>query len=262
MKHLIVKVNGNILIETTGHTFHYDIACLGSDDIFSVNRTRHQGEFMDDMLVIDGDLVLDESTAVLPYASYVAMKGIACNEDCRPSINKNSWRERNNEIKDKLNANVPQDCESYFYNGLYLSLCSSVELALMDMLLLKVTACQKYYNQAVAYWIKKENVQNIKADFDDYFITIIKYYINSVVYHRFEEVRSMYKDILNVDLPSTSKLRLLFRKRDNFVHRFAISNLDRITITNASKTDVIALADEANAFLSQLEQRLVEVSEK
>lgn len=132
----------------------------------------------------------------------------------------------------------------------------------MDMLLLKITACQKYYNQAVSYWIKKENLQRIKADLDEYFITLIKYYINSVVYHRFDDVSIMYKDILNVDIPSTSKLRLFYRKRDNFVHRFAISNLDRITVTNACKTDVIALADEIDAFLSQLEEILVEIDNK
>lgn len=94
MKHLIVKVNGNIIVETKGHYFHYDIACMGSEDIFSVNNAQQPGAFKDNMLVIDGDLILDESTSVLPYASYLATKGIVCDGECRPAINKNSWREK------------------------------------------------------------------------------------------------------------------------------------------------------------------------
>lgn len=168
--------------------------------------------------------------------------------------------ERNNEIRDRANDRIIHDCESYYYNGLYLALYSSFELALMDMLLLKVTAYEKYYKQEVSYWIKKENVQNVKADLDEYFITIIKYYINSVVYYRFDDVYSKFKEILNVYLPSTLKLRLFFRKRDNIVHRFAISNLDRITITNVNRSNVIDLFDEIDLFLSQLEEQLRIVS--
>ena len=57
MKRLIVKVTGNIIIETKGHVFHHDIACVKGDDIIQINRYKKDGKFQDNILLIDGDFV-------------------------------------------------------------------------------------------------------------------------------------------------------------------------------------------------------------
>lgn len=259
MNQLIVKVNGNIIIETKGHVFHYDVACCGGDDITEVNKYDKPGRYIDSTLIIDGDLVLDESTAVLPYASYVAMGDIAVSASCRPSINVNSWRERNKDILTKADIEIPGVCKQHYYNGLFLSLCSSFELAIMDILLMKITSVQKYYYNAVKYWLFKTDAKHNGNDYDKYFIQIIKYYTNSVVYHRFVEIQQIYKDILDVDFPDIEIIEKAFRKRNNIVHRYSISNLDRITITNATYTDVISLEQEINKFLTSLEERISSV---
>lgn len=255
MKHLIVQVNGNI-IETCGHSFHYDVACGGGDDIIDINKYSKPGQFIDDRLIIDGDLVLDQSTAVLPYASYCATKDVVDNSQCRSSVNINSWSERNKDIINKANIEIPEECKQHYYNGLFLSLCSSFELAVMDFLLMKITSVQKCYDNAVKYWLLKTDAKHQDKDYDKYFIPIIKYYTNSVVYHRFRETQQIYKDILDIDLPDFIKVEKAFKKRNNIVHRYSISNLDRITITNATQADIIDLEQEIGRFLTSLEGRI------
>lgn len=262
MKHLVVKVNGNIIVETEGHIFHYDMACYGADDIKEINKYSKPGKFIDDTLIIDGDLVLDETTAVLPYASYVAMKDISVNSLCRPSINVNSWSERNKDILNKANIEIPEVCKQHYYNGLFLSLCSSFELAVMDILLMKITTVQKYYDKAVKYWLLKTKVKHLKMNNDKYFISVIKYFTNTVVYHRFGETQQIYKDILDIDLPNFSQIETAFRKRNNIVHRYSISNLDRITITNASYIDIVNLEKDVGQFLNSLEERVDPLNRK
>ena len=154
MKHLIVSVTGNIIIETSGHAFTHDLASCGGPEIIEIKKTVNPGVFKDNYFVIDGDLVLDDKTAVLPYASYIAQKHIKVSATCKPSKNVNSWRERNQDIRDKANIAVPSGCESYYHNGLFLSLCSSLELALMDILLIKITADPICYSNAVKLLVK------------------------------------------------------------------------------------------------------------
>lgn len=59
--------------------------------------------------------------------------------------------------------------------------------------------------------------------------------------------------VLDVELPDYAVLINAFRKRNNIVHRYSMSNMDRITITNATLRDIITLADDMDVFLSALE---------
>ena len=67
------------------------------------------------------------------------------------------------------------------------------------------------------------------------------------------EIQEIYKGILDVDLPNFGEIERAFRKRNNIVHRYSISNLDRITITSATNADVINLEQEIRKFLTSLE---------
>ena len=125
MKHLCVRVKGSILVETSGHVFLHEVACGSADENYELHQYKTPGRFDEDCIIIDGDLVLDEKTTVVPYASYVADKCILEKWHLRPSINVNSWRERNLEIINKLRVDIPKDCKAFFYNGLFISLCSS-----------------------------------------------------------------------------------------------------------------------------------------
>ena len=60
----------------------------------------------------------------------------------------------------------------YFYNGLYLSLCSSLELALMDILLMNITSFETFYKKSILYYHKVDDVKQNNIDFDGAFIKI------------------------------------------------------------------------------------------
>lgn len=256
MKHLCVRVKGSILVETSGHVFLHEVACGSADENYELHQYKTPGRFDEDCIIIDGDLVLDEKTTVVPYASYVADKCILEKWHLRPSINVNSWRERNLEIINKLRVDIPKDCKAFFYNGLFISLCSSFELAVMDFLLNLITSSEIIYQRAVLCWSERSNREKCKDDLDKYFIDVLKYYINNIVYHRFDDLNSIYSKVIGINLPNYDSLAKLFRKRNNIVHRYSLSNLDRTTITNATQEDIENLANEIEIFMSDLERKV------
>ena len=72
------------------------------------------------------------------------------------------------------------------------------------------------------------------------------------IFHAFDKVAALYRNVLKVKIPSTSKLLKCFHKRNNIVHRSAFSNYDRMTLRNASADDIQYLADATTEFIDQL----------
>ena len=82
----------------------------------------------------------------------------------------------------------------------------------------------------------------MKANADQYTIEKkIKDVIFHKVFHRFDDIKKIYNSIFGFGFPDFKNLNEKIHKRHNIVHRFALSNLDRMTVCNASYDDVESL---------------------
>ena len=79
-----------------------------------------------------------------------------------------------------------------------------------------------------------------------------KFFFDEVVYHRFDEVEKMCKEILQVEMPDTKDLKRFLHKRNNIVRRYSFSNIDRMSVCVISKNDIQCLIETSNVFVNKL----------
>lgn len=153
------------------------------------------------------------------------------------------------EIETSINVEVPKKIEIYFYNGLLTGIFSILELFLSDVILCLIFTNQEIYERTVEWLlthnkIKRNNINDIK---------IQEYFTEKIVYHRFDCIEKMFKDIIHVQLPDTDYLKNFFLpKRNNISHRFGFSNIDRMRMTVINKETLNELILCCNEFVKKL----------
>lgn len=181
---------------------------------------------------VRSNLILDKTIRAAPYAFYITEKSICAqppgNIVWAPGAMAAEFYYKDNiyEIKELINTKIPTEIELYLYNGLLTGVFGVLELFLSDAILCLVFTNREVYERAVV-WMKKRN----KLDNPDLDLAIQRYFTRDIVYHRFDLVKSIFKDVLQISLPDTKQLSSYLHKRNNIAHRFAFSNIDRMRMT-------------------------------
>lgn len=238
---LIIKVEGEIICNdnTSQHAIGWTCGSVGD-----------KGKIIDNYVIRDisdrntfnicSNLVLGKHRKVFPYAIYYTDKGIQGSHiTAHGSPISASLAYYNDSIKEikqsiinpTINTNV--DC----LNGLYMGVFSALELLLFN-LLFSIISCNENAKNNAEIFCKTCSITSIHS------------YLGKKVYHNFTNVDNIYKKITGINIPNHTALRDKVYKRHNIVHRSALSNLDYMSITNATIKDVEILIKESDEFVT------------
>lgn len=78
------------------------------------------------------------------------------------------------------------------------------------------------------------------------------FFFNGVVYHQFDRVKKIFIKLLGIEFPDATELSKLLHKRNNIVHRFSFSNIDRMTMIEITMKDIVYLIEQSNYFVNNL----------
>ena len=219
--------------------------------------------------------MLSENKRAIPYAIYVAHGPIYLKENTNAEIDAylgvaaayEVYKENILKINTLLNKEWEEDISGIMGNALYIEVFSTLELFLSDFILCKIYNNNNVFNQAVRFYQTKEIEKNNKEcdghkksdslsnkilDVKEIEYRVHKFFFDGVVYHRFNKVKSIFKEVLSIECPDTKALESLLHKRNNIVHRASLSNMDRMTITAATKDEIKKLIDVTNTFVTNL----------
>lgn len=268
----IINVSGRIIV-TVGNHYAQGYGANGYASLDGKIGPIKEYTYDTQTHSVDGDLILDGTKRVPPYAVMSAEGGIA---DLRgdPELFKycmqmeggfiylpgydaslGSYRNNIEEISSLLNhAKTNDKANNAFLRGLYVDAFSVIELFLGDFLLCGIFSDDNCYERL---FTSKHFGSIIKRGSSSLEIeTVVLSEIEKTVFHKFNKVREIYKQILEIDLPDSSKLESLLHRRHNIVHRFSYSNIDRIRQYVPCREDVHDLIEECDSFVSELRKRV------
>ena len=216
---------------------------------------------------VRGDLILNGTKRIPPYATMCDEGGIA-ELDLSDTFGLRMdggitylpgydaairyYYDNMTQIKALLYAKIDNSLEPAFLRGLYVDAFSVIELFLGDFLLCGIFTEDKCYDRLLT-----SKIFNIPEGSSSLEIEkIIFDTIEKTVFHRFKDIKVVYKEILDIDFPETIELEQLLYRRHNIVHRFSYSNLDRIRLCIPKREDVDKLIKECDSFVSQLMSRI------
>lgn len=248
----IIEVSGNIIIKEGKH-YAQDWVALSA---FSASEHKMmESEYNESLHSFTGDLFLDNHKRAVPYAHYLSkgdteVKGISSNVDllCAPGFFPAFayFEEYIEEIRSGFVLITDRKVKGLYYNGLYVSVFSILELFLCDFLMCGMFSNEAYYNKALA-------VLKI-SDSDDQVLVEkkIKNIVFNKVFHRFDDINCIFFSVFGFNLPSYDDLKEKLHRRDNIVHRYALSKIDRMSVCDASPDDVIDLIKEVVRFVNDI----------
>ena len=251
----IIEVSGNIIAKE-GKNYTQGWTASSKADINLTNALTYPSVYDENKHMILGNLVLDKKTRAVPYATFFARGDVGITDEtkfgtdlyCSPGFFPAFayFKEYIKEIEDCLKIVVGDEIKELYYNGLYISAFSVLELFLCDFLLCGVFANDRYYTKAL---IKLK----IKDDSDQYKVEkAIKDTVNRRVYHRFRDVEKLFIAIFDFGFPNYDELKKQIYRRHNIVHRYALSNRDRMTVCAASHEDVAKLIESIVGFVDDM----------
>lgn len=223
----LINVDGEIIANDKNH-YAQNWACRSisnfvEDTSYNYDKYQHS---------VHGNLILDKNIRAVPYAVYATDKGICTKSTgeifAAPGAMAAElcYKDNISEIESLLNVSIPSEIEIYFYNGLLTGVFSVLELFLSDVLLCLIFTNREVHKRALNELQKKGKLHN-----SDYDFMIQQYFTKDVVYHKFDETRSLFKRILQIKIPDSKNIEDYLPKRNNIAHRFAFSNIDRMRMT-------------------------------
>lgn len=253
MGYYLIKVEGEILANSKMH-YAQGWSCLGIGGFVD-----EEGDYNYDSRTrtVKGDLILDEYRRSVPYAVYCGEKGIRSTSGgavcyC-PGHSPAYWyyKENIDKILNQINVDVAEEIFQPLFRGLFTDVFSALELFLSDFMLCLIYTNEEIFEKAKVFFCTKKNEsgQNVVRDIES---KMHKFFFDEVVYHRFDEVEKMCKEILQVEMPDTKDLKRFLHKRNNIVHRYSFSNIDRMSVCVISKNDIQCLIETSNVFVNKL----------
>ena len=260
----IIQVNGNIVIESGKH-YVVTYACnLSNDKLYkqgySECKYNNRGKVEDGFYYhyVDGDLVLNEECKSVPYAIYVATGDIIMSEECSLYMMGEGYRGAYAFLMDEITSVEDKIGDDLFINrAVFIEIFSLLELFLSDMVLACIYSNMYAYKKALIFFAENNGAK--KVDKESIVKKVHYYFFKSIVYHRFEDVKSIFKQIVNVELPSFDNLSI--HKRHNIIHRGSLSGVDRMRMTVISegylKVFVSSVKNFAKELLLRYESRFI-----
>ena len=249
----IIEVKGDVVAKEGCHYAQDWVAMTASE--YCDQMGAYEYTYDKDSHSVTGDLYLTLKRRAAPYAVYCAAKNVAVSADNRyadvaaapgflPAFS--YFKEYMAQIKHHLDIQVPDEIRASYYNGLYVSVFSILELFLNDFLLCGIFSNEVFYNNAICKIGLSESVDQFEIE------NKIRETITKIVFHQFDKVRKVYKSILGLELPNSKELENKIHRRNNIVHRYALTNIDRMQVCDASYDDIMSLIDIAVQFVEQL----------
>jgi hypothetical protein len=249
----IIEVKGDVVAKEGCHYAQDWVAMSASE--FCDKIGLYEYVYDKDSHSVNGDLILSLKLRAAPYAIYCAAKNVSVVSDNRNADVAAApgflpaflyFDEYIAQIRHDLEILVPDEIRALYYNGLYVSVFSILELFLNDLLLCGIFSNELYYNNA----IRKYNLSESDDQFE--IENRIREEIMRIVFHQFDKVRKIYESILGIEFPDTKELDNMIHRRNNIVHRYAITNIDRMRVCDASCDDITHLIDVVVKFVEQM----------
>ncbi len=249
----IIEVKGDVVAKEGCHYAQDWVATSASEYCDKIGSYEYV--YDEKSHSVNGDLILSLKLRAAPYAIYCAAKDVsvaANNSNADVSAAPGFlpaflyFDEYIAQIKCDLDIQVPDRIRALYYNGLYVSVFSVLELFLNDVLLCGIFSNESYYNNAISEFGFSETVDQFEIENE------IRGKITKIVFHQFDKVRRIYKSILGFELPNTKELEKKIHRRNNIVHRYALTNIDRMQVCDASYDDIINLIDIVVKFVEQM----------
>lgn len=269
----IIKVKGRV-ISKVGNHYAQGFAAGGIATLDGTIGDIREYSYDESTHSINGDLILDGTKRVPPYAIMSAEGGIAdlgstiefVVDGITHSMQINRgitylpgysaslmcYIENMEQIKSLLSTKVDSTAESAYVRGLYVDAFSVIELFLGDFLLCGIFTYDSCYERLISSNKFEINDASTPLEIE----TAVLSKIEKIVFHDFDKVRKLFKQILDIDLPDTASLEKMLHRRHNIVHRFAYSNIDRISQCIPQREDVRKLIEECDSFVSQLSDKV------
>lgn len=255
MAHYSIEVKGEIF--STGGVQYAQCWACKSKSHYNTNNECYSYSYDKDTHTVKSDLILTEKRRAVPYASYFTEKGIAVNLDsadkfyfcrgCGAALG--YYRDNIRNISSQLKCDIPKEIEQTFFHGLFTDIFSTLELFLSDFILCMIYTNETVYDKAVLYYKTSKQTQNEVSEIEK---KVHNFFFNGIVYHKFDKVKDIYTQLLDIEFPDTEGLRNFLHKRNNIVHRFSFSNIDRMEIITITKKTIEDLIKEMNLFVNKL----------
>lgn len=244
----IITVTGEIIAKDKKHYAQNwvcrSIGNLVDDNSYKYDQQNH---------TVKSNLILNKSIRAVPYATYVTDKGIQALPPghiiAAPGVMAAElcYKDNISEIERIFSVNISSDIKAYFYNGLLTGIFSVLELFLSDAILCIIFKNNNAYQRTIDHLQKRNKLGQLDQD-----LVIQKHFTKDIVYHKFDQLKSIYNEILQIELPDTKFLRPFLHKRNNITHRFAYSNIDRMTVTEIDLNILKDLINHCNDFVNRL----------
>lgn len=252
----IIEVSGSVLAKEGKNYTQGWTACscrkegVCKDSKFSYEQVTHS---------VRGDLHFDKKLRAVPYALYVVKGSVGIDDGTSPDTGLVCcpgfypafayFHENILDIRECLDISVDIKVQDKYYNGLYTGAFSVLELFLCDFLLCGVFSNEHYYDNALTALEISKKADQFKVESN------IKNVVYNKVFHRFEEVEELFETIFDFKFPDWKELHGLLFKRNNIVHRYALTNIDRMRVCDASYDDVLTLITKINRFVNNMKEK-------
>ena len=248
----IIQVSGSVVAKEGKHYTQNWVAYACSEgDIeqtpFVYSEKKHS---------IIGDVFFDKKRRAVPYAHYVANGSVGIQDGAGPNVDLSCFpgfypafayfNEYIEEIRKGLDILVEEKIRDLYLNGLYIEAFSVLELFLCDFLMCGVFLKETYYQNALC-------VLGVGENPDQYVVEEkIKNVVYRKVFHNFDVVEELFLNIFDFGFPDWKELKKRIYRRHNIVHRYALSNKDRMTVCDATSDDVKDLIETIVVFVEDM----------
>lgn len=248
----IIQVSGSVVAKEGKHYTQNWVAYACSEgDIeqtpFVYSEKKHS---------IIGDVFFDKKRRAVPYAHYVANGSVGIQDGAGPDVDLSCspgfypafayFKEYIEEIRKGLDILVEEKIRDLYLNGLYIEAFSVLELFLCDFLMCGVFLKETYYQNALC-------VLGVGENPDQYVVEEkIKNVVYRKVFHNFDVVEELFLNIFDFGFPDWKELKKRIYRRHNIVHRYALSNKDRMTVCDATSDDVKDLIETIVVFVEDM----------
>ncbi len=250
----IIQVSGSVVAIEGKHYTQNWVACACSEG----NIEQTPFVYSEKKHSIIGDVFFDKKRRAVPYALYVANGSVGIHEGAGPDADLSCcpgfspafayFHEYVDEIRTALEVQVEEKIRDLYLNGLYIEAFSVLELFLCDFLMCGVFLKETYYQNALC-------VLGVGENPDQYVVEEkIKNVVYRKVFHNFKDVEKLFRGIFDFGFPDWKELDKRIYRRHNIVHRYALSNKDRMTVRDATCDDVRDLIETIVVFVEDMKR--------
>ena len=255
-----IKVDGEIIATDRKH-FAQGFACRGISEIEPNNSCYYIYERKTH--TVRSNLILDHTRRAVPYAYYFTERGVSVRKPGEIIVHPGylpAFYYYEDNIKQistflELSNAISTELLQPLYQGLFIDVFSTLELFLSDLLLCLIYSNNMIYENAVFYLLDQHKMKEhaLEQDISKIEVCIHHFFFEEVIYHRFDKIKTLFERIVGIkEFPNYKQIKEYLHKRNNIVHRYSFSNIDRMQMSILKKEYISDLIEETNIFVKDL----------